>query len=60
MKRSKQPAQPNYLADILKMAQTVQPGTYQDVYVYHDDWCALLKGKGSCNCNPEVERIKRE
>jgi hypothetical protein len=22
--------------------------------VCHDDWCALLAGKGPCNCNPEV------
>jgi len=31
--------------------------------VRHDDWCALLKGSGLCNCNPDIEtgvRIDRK
>jgi hypothetical protein len=22
--------------------------------VQHDNWCRLLKGRGECNCNPEI------
>ena len=24
------------------------------VTVAHDDWCALINGRGPCNCNPVV------
>ena len=25
--------------------------------VFHDDWCALLAGRGECDCNPEVRVV---
>lgn len=25
--------------------------------VRHDNWCNLIKGKGECNCNPDVETM---
>jgi hypothetical protein len=25
--------------------------------VYHDSWCALLTGRGACNCSPEVRLV---
>lgn len=25
------------------------------VTVKHDEWCALLKGNGECNCDPDIE-----
>lgn len=31
------------------------PGKVQILNVYHDDWCNLLKGKGQCNCDPEMK-----
>lgn len=37
----------------------LKPGTVHVIDVYHDDWCALLKGIGPCNCNPEVRPPER-
>lgn len=25
-----------------------------ELNIAHDDWCALLHGKGDCNCEPDV------
>jgi hypothetical protein len=40
-------------------AGTMRPGEVYTVDVLHDDWCALLKGTGPCNCNPTVCAPKR-
>lgn len=31
-----------------------------DVTVIHDDWCAMLKGLGYCDCSPVVVHGKPE
>ena len=45
---------PNYLDQAIGMAN-LSPGIHH-ITVEHDDWCALLNGKGSCNCSPVVCR----
>lgn len=37
----------------LKALGAMGPGVYT-LDVRHDSWCALLVGRGLCNCNPEV------
>jgi hypothetical protein len=32
-----------------------EPGELHHLAVFHDDWCAIFKGK-ECNCNPIIER----
>jgi hypothetical protein len=32
----------------------ILPGRAYSVEVRHDHWCALLAGRGPCNCNPDV------
>lgn len=32
----------------------IKPGSMQRIEVQHDNWCALLNGKGACNCNPNI------
>jgi hypothetical protein len=55
MKR-RPPRFPGYLARLLAAhrAGAVPPGV-RVVEVRHDAWCALLAGRGPCNCDPEVE-----
>ena len=36
-----------------------QPGVHH-IRVAHDEWCALLRGAGECNCNPDVTYIATE
>lgn len=41
------------------------PGAVTHIYVAHDDWCAIFKPGGSCNCNSielrrDVERMVEE
>jgi len=45
-----------HLADLLDayQAHPFPPGVY-NVLVRHDAWCALLKNRGPCNCNPDIE-----
>ena len=38
-------------------AQQLEPGLYH-FEITHDDWCALLKLEGPCNCNPDVKMRK--
>ena len=44
-----------YLEKILKLNQErpilQQPGVHH-IRVAHDEWCALLRGTGPCNCDP--------
>lgn len=45
---------PKYMAKVIEKGLTAQKGVVSFLPIYHDDWCALLKGNGVCNCNPEV------
>ena len=45
-----------YLEEMLKEAKNLdlsKPQVFQ-MDVAHDEWCALLNGKGKCNCSPIV------
>ena len=54
----------NYRRKLDRMMQTavqtgnLHPGRVCAVDVLHDGWCALLAGKGPCNCNPVVKAPK--
>ena len=55
---------PRYAAGTLAAAEALaagalRPGHVYTVPVYHDDGCALLAGKGACDCNPEVGAPER-
>jgi hypothetical protein len=44
----------------LKMAEELEkvnpkPGSLVYAAIRHDSWCLRLRGKGPCNCNPEIE-----
>lgn len=47
---------PKYMAAVERLLKdkVIKPGKLYDLTVLHDDWCAQLKGKGPCNCNPET------
>lgn len=52
----------NYFPKLIALGQELHalaPGVYL-VNVRHDEWCALLSGRGDCNCDPDVEpeRVK--
>jgi hypothetical protein len=42
----------NYTEQINDLAR--RAGSLLSVEVAHDDWCALLREVGPCNCNPEI------
>lgn len=47
---------PNYLRKLMECLATkgaFSPGSETHIAVYHDDWCAIHRGK-ACNCNPDV------
>lgn len=44
----------NYLEKELELLGDIAPGTVSDVDVRHDAWCDALRGKGFCNCDPDV------
>ncbi len=50
------PAHHNYFPKLERLANTgsFPPGTITNVYVRHDDWCAIFDG-GVCNCTPDIE-----
>ena len=54
---------PRYLEQIIRLQQErpilQQPGVHH-IRVAHDEWCAMLRGTGPCNCNPEVTYIATE
>jgi hypothetical protein len=53
----------HYVPCVLELIKEYQsqlkPGTYHEVKIYHDDWCAIFKGQ-PCNCNPVCELLKPE
>ena len=46
---------PGYIADVLRIAGELKPGTVAVVNVDHDHDCALLAGHGACSCTPDVK-----
>ena len=42
-----------YLAEVLSIAASMEPGTCTRITVLHDDWCSLLIGRGPCDCEPD-------
>jgi hypothetical protein len=36
----------------------VKPGRLYRMEIHHDDWCALLKGEGECDCDPDIEQFE--
>jgi hypothetical protein len=48
---------PHYTSKLLAVAELAhsrgQRGLIH-IEIRHDSWCALLQGRGPCNCNPEV------
>jgi hypothetical protein len=46
-------AQP-YVPKIEALKNQLESGKQYVFNVIHDPWCALLKGGGPCNCDPEV------
>jgi len=52
----KQARQSPYIPDLLAAfrEKDMPPGVYS-VLVAHDAWCHLLKNRGPCNCNPDIE-----
>lgn len=49
----------NYLNKLLEALEKgqLQKG-FAEVNICHDSWCALLNGKGTCNCNPDIIPIE--
>ena len=47
---------PPHLVALEKAADAagIKPGTFTEVWIVHDDWCALLNRRGTCNCEPEI------
>jgi hypothetical protein len=41
---------------LLPNGEASPPGRVTHMIVQHDDWCRLLRGKGDCNCNPDITR----
>jgi len=48
----------NYEAKLEAALSQVKPGDIYEAAVAHDDWCALLSGRGPCNCDPDVTMKK--
>ena len=52
---------PNYISKVQAatekaiQAGIIRRGQLSHVYVAHDDWCAMLAGRGPYNCNPDVK-----
>jgi hypothetical protein len=63
MSRARKQRHPQYLSRLLqRLAQAqsnLKRGELYTIDVLHDDWCLLLKGKGPCNCNPDVRDPER-
>jgi hypothetical protein len=57
------PKTPLYLQRIVKLHEDrpiLRQAGVHHVQVLHDDWCAMLRGVGECNCNPEVRYVATE
>lgn len=51
----------SWLDELRALAPELGAGLF-DVEVLHDDWCALLTGRGPCDCSPDivVRRVEPE
>jgi hypothetical protein len=50
------PTKHNYFAKLTKLARDLKTDALTLVHlvdIYHDDWCAIHRGR-YCNCNPDV------
>lgn len=47
----------NYTDLLIKATLAARPGRVTYFEVQHDAWCALLGGRGPCNCDPEVVEV---
>jgi hypothetical protein len=57
---NRSPAQPPaYLARLLELARHVPSGTVAHMRVEHDDGCAVLAGRGVCDCVPIISPVSR-
>ena len=48
---------PNYIPRVvaaLRQSGLTGRGQVAHAYVAHDEWCAMLSGRGPCNCNPDI------
>jgi hypothetical protein len=62
---SKRPRHPlgNYHPALEILGAQIRAGDVVNVTVRHEDHCALLAGRGACDCEPEIEAesaIRRE
>ena len=48
-----------YLAEVIRVGETLPRGGLYQIDVLHDDWCDLLTKSGHCTCEPEVHPGKR-
>jgi hypothetical protein len=37
-----------------------EPGGITHVVMYHEDWCSIYSGKGSCSCGTQTVRYFAE
>jgi hypothetical protein len=55
----------NYVAPAIAKAQqalddgTMRRGQLYRIDIYHDEWCALVNGNGTCNCTPIIRPPSR-
>ena len=57
MNNNKDNKAPKYLNDVFLLAADLKPGIHH-IEVKHEHDCALLNGKGECNCTPEVKMVR--
>lgn len=50
---------PPYIKKILESG-LLTPGHVFTTDIFHDDYCALLRGTGPCDCDPDVGIEKAE
>ena len=50
------PSKHNYMKKIMELCRQgkVSPAGVMMTDIYHDDWCAIYKGR-HCNCDPEIK-----
>ena len=60
-KRTRNSLKRHYLAPVVRLGLSgvLKPGEVARVAVLHDDWCALLRGTGPCDCEPSL-RLDRD
>ncbi len=59
-KRFKRAGYVSVIRGLQRTHKILQESGLHHVVVRHDDWCALLNGRGECNCRPEVDYVATE